>query len=148
MSLRRSIAVGSSLETFLRFLLRSRIRGSTRGTLFLAKLFKSLQNVRVVTPTGNCLFLDLRITACHGLFSGSWCEQDEQNCIRNILRNGDVAFDIGAHLGVYTSMLAATVGPNGHVFAFEPNPRVLACLKRTIASMFNVTLHDYALSDM
>lgn len=35
---------------------------------------------------------------------------------------GETALDIGAHLGVMTSLFAHRVGPEGAVFAFEPNP--------------------------
>ena len=35
---------------------------------------------------------------------------------------GDIAFDIGAHQGFYTLMLAHQVGCEGWIFSFEPEP--------------------------
>jgi FkbM family methyltransferase len=37
-----------------------------------------------------------------------------------LVREGDVAFDVGAHQGSFTVWLSKRVGPRGHVFAFEP----------------------------
>lgn len=41
----------------------------------------------------------------------------------NSLHAGDVAINVGAHIGYYTLLAARQVGENGRVFAFEPEPR-------------------------
>jgi len=41
--------------------------------------------------------------------------------IARFLQPGDTAYDIGAHLGVYSVLLAKAVGPRGTVVAFEPH---------------------------
>lgn len=38
----------------------------------------------------------------------------------NILAEGDVAVDVGAHLGLHTRPMSAHVGKTGRVYAFEP----------------------------
>jgi len=38
----------------------------------------------------------------------------------NILKQGDVAYDIGANIGIHTIFMAKKVGCSGHVYAFEP----------------------------
>jgi len=38
------------------------------------------------------------------------------------VREGDVIFDVGANVGLYTILLAKAVGHHGEVIAFEPNP--------------------------
>ena len=38
------------------------------------------------------------------------------------MRPGDVVADVGAHIGLYTVVLAKRVGPEGKVIAFEPDP--------------------------
>jgi FkbM family methyltransferase len=54
---------------------------------------------------------------------------------------GDLVFDIGAHAGVSTHMLAKTVGPHGKVYAFEPDPTAFPHLQRNIEAhgLQNVT---------
>lgn len=49
----------------------------------------------------------------------------ETTVVEALLRSvkpGDVIWDIGANVGLYTLMLAKAVGPAGHVYAFEPAP--------------------------
>jgi FkbM family methyltransferase len=48
------------------------------------------------------------------------------------LAPGTVFADVGANLGLYTLWGARLVGANGRVHAFEPVPRVRACLARSV----------------
>jgi FkbM family methyltransferase len=48
--------------------------------------------------------------------------------LREFLRPGDVAIDIGAHTGDSTLPIALATGPDGLVLALEPNPYVFAVL--------------------
>ena len=41
--------------------------------------------------------------------------------IKNEIKPGEIFYDIGANIGVYTILAAKTVGPGGKVFAFEPH---------------------------
>ena len=47
-------------------------------------------------------------------------ERDEIRFVRSVLDPGDVAMDIGAHIGFFTMQMAAIVGSAGRVYAFEP----------------------------
>jgi FkbM family methyltransferase len=47
-------------------------------------------------------------------------EQDEIRFVRHALSPGDCAVDAGGHIGFFTMQMAAMVGPNGRVYAFEP----------------------------
>lgn len=50
---------------------------------------------------------------------------------------GDVFYDIGANIGVYTLLAAKQVGPTGHVVACEPHlPNAVALLRNVEASGF------------
>ena len=41
--------------------------------------------------------------------------------IKNGVKPGDVFYDIGANIGVYTIFAAQCIGANGKVYAFEPH---------------------------
>ena len=52
--------------------------------------------------------------------------------LRELVRPGDVAIDVGAHIGYHALLLARAVGPSGRVIAFEPEPANHALLVRNI----------------
>lgn len=56
--------------------------------------------------------------------------QEEIDRMRSILRPGDVAIDVGAHMGDTALPMAFAVGPTGAVFALEPNPYVYPVLEQ------------------
>jgi FkbM family methyltransferase len=49
------------------------------------------------------------------------------------LKEGDSAIDVGAHYGVYSILMAAKCGQNGHVVAFEPDPYAREVLARNVS---------------
>jgi FkbM family methyltransferase len=69
--------------------------------------------------------------------------------VRQTLRSGDVAVDIGCHKGAYTYWMRRSVGPSGIVYAFEPQPRQVAYLREAFSAMRydNVEIVPMALSD-
>ena len=60
-------------------------------------------------------------------------EQDEIAFVRSVLKPGDTAIDVGAHIGFFTMQMAAMVGPAGRVYAFEPFSSNADLLERSIA---------------
>jgi FkbM family methyltransferase len=65
------------------------------------------------------------------------------------VKPGDVCIDIGAHKGYVTLFLARAVGPTGHVYAFEPDPRAREFLERHCQrnGLRNVKTLPYALGE-
>jgi FkbM family methyltransferase len=51
---------------------------------------------------------------------------------RSLIRPGDACVDAGANAGHYTFLCASLVGPQGRVFAFEPNPEFAALIRQSI----------------
>ena len=49
------------------------------------------------------------------------------------VRAGDTVFDVGAHTGQYSVVLAALCGPSGQVVAFEPDPGARQVLAANVA---------------
>jgi len=66
------------------------------------------------------------------------------------VKDGDNVVDLGANIGYFTLILAKLVGPAGHVFAFEPDPRNLVLLKKNVEynNYKNVTIIPKAVSNV
>lgn len=60
-------------------------------------------------------------------------ESDEAAFARSVLKPGDTALDVGAHIGFFAMQMAAAVGPSGKVYAFEPFDPNAELLERAIA---------------
>lgn len=52
--------------------------------------------------------------------------------IKENVKNGDVFFDIGANIGIYTVFAGDKVGPDGKVYAFEPHAANTVSLLKNI----------------
>jgi FkbM family methyltransferase len=66
-----------------------------------------------------------------------------------LLNEEDCAIDGGANQGIFTCAFATAVGNKGRVFAFEPNPNAVNCIKKnaTLNGFDNITIFDGALSN-
>lgn len=60
-------------------------------------------------------------------------EPDALRLATSLVGPGDVALDVGAHIGYFAVHLAHAVGPAGAVYAFEPLDRNAALLERSVA---------------
>ena len=63
---------------------------------------------------------------------GGYWEKDTLDRLMDILAPGDVVYDIGANVGLYTVLLAKKVGKDGEVIAFEPHSRTY---RRLVSNM-------------
>jgi FkbM family methyltransferase len=59
-------------------------------------------------------------------------EEEQRIIVERELREGMIAFDLGANMGYYTLMMARQVGSEGFVYAVEPHPRNFALLRRNV----------------
>ena len=62
------------------------------------------------------------------------------------IRREQCIFDVGANVGQYTSLMAKLVGPEGAVYAFEPNPDIWSEFEARVTAR-NVHLQRCAVSD-
>ena len=69
--------------------------------------------------------------APHLMLDGYW-EMHVTEAILGFVRAGMTVVDVGANQGYFTMLLADLVGPGGHVFAAEPNPRMMDLLQRSV----------------
>ena len=70
--------------------------------------------------------------------------------IKNELKPGEIFYDVGANIGVYTILAAKTAGPGGKVFAFEPHSANFTRLLDNIVVnnlQDRVTACNFALND-
>lgn len=68
--------------------------------------------------------------------------------LKSLVRDGDTALDIGAHIGYFTLLLAGLAGESGRVFAFEAHPDNAALLRRTTteSGYSNVVIENKAVT--
>jgi FkbM family methyltransferase len=73
----------------------------------------------------------------------------ETSILRKMIRSGDTVIDIGANIGDDTLNMARLVGNEGHVYAFEPEPKNFMLLKKNInANKYeNISAEKLAISD-
>jgi FkbM family methyltransferase len=121
-------------------------------TMLIARHVKSLQAVPVRIADHPIFYVDLRILSSHFWligtpFAHSPLEMDEQRVMRRFVSEDDVVFDVGANIGMHTTLLSQLAGERGRVVAFEPNPELLPTLTLTVAGLRNAVLYPYALSD-
>ncbi len=73
----------------------------------------------------------------------------KQKKLQQFLKEGDVFFDLGAHVGFFTLLASHFVGDQGRVVAIEPNPDSIKCLKKHIEwnHRKNITVFEAAIGD-
>jgi len=83
-------------------------------------------------PEGNAIYY-------YGFF-----EANLTNFFLNFLKEGDVFFDVGAHVGYYSVLASVLVGEKGFVHSFEPTPRTFNSLKKNLQNKNNVFVNNNA----
>lgn len=73
-------------------------------------------------------------------------EPETQRLIGSWLRPGAVFYDLGANVGFFSLIASRLVGPDGHVYAFEPSPTTARALRANILrnGLGNVTVIEAA----
>lgn len=113
------------------------------GKIYLIKLIHNFLKVHLrpkfVNIQGHKIFINRKdfYVCSHLLNFGAW-EPNETELIKREIKKGDVALDLGAHIGYYTLIFAKLVGEKGRVFAFEPAPDNFALLEK------NVKVNNYS----
>lgn len=97
------------------------------------------------------LYLDPFLPGISGrLLRAGAREEAFMSLLRREVTEGMTVLDIGANVGYTTMTLASIVGPAGHVFAVEPDPRNLKLLRGSIRLNRwdeRVSVHPCAVSD-
>ena len=77
--------------------------------------------------------LDLREGIDFSIYLLGAFEPGTARTLAKLLKQNDIAFDIGANMGAHTLAMAQSVGPAGKVFAIEPADFAFAKLRRNLA---------------
>lgn len=135
----RSPLIGSGLSKYPFF---------ARSNAFIDSFIDSLPKPSRIKVHGNILYLDSK-DALNLSQSLKW-EIKATKLVKNLVKEGDVALDIGAHIGYYTLLLAKLVGKSGKVIAFEPDPDNFQLLKKNVIAngYTNTVLESKAVSNM
>lgn len=78
---------------------------------------------------GKLIYLDLQMEKDYWL--GTY-ENDLQVTIRELVKPGWVAYDVGANIGYISLLFSRVIGENGFVYAFEANPNNIERLRENL----------------
>ena len=87
---------------------------------------------RVERGPGEGLWLELNPRTGQQYLHGE-VEPAIQEILSKRLKPGMVFYDLGANIGFFSLLAARLVGASGQVFSFEPDPEIIARLRRNIA---------------
>lgn len=77
--------------------------------------------VKVETGLARGLWLHLNLANEEKYWLG-YHELEVQELLRKLTIPGTVAYDVGSHVGFFSMAMARLMGPEGQIFAFEPDP--------------------------
>ena len=79
---------------------------------------------------------------------GEWY-QEEMDLMKQLIGPGDFCVDVGANIGCHTLFFAKSVGPQGHVISFEPQPTIfqLLCANVSLNHHLNVSTYNQAVGN-
>jgi FkbM family methyltransferase len=106
--------------------------------------------VTAALDAGFTMKLDLRDAVQRRMyFYGDYDERYEAKMIRRLLDKGEIFWDIGANIGYFSLLAAATLQHTGQVIAFEPGQVAYARLLDNIAlnPFSNITTFNLAVTD-
>lgn len=83
---------------------------------------------------------ELRVLESAG---GAGGEQRILEVLVRFLRPGDVVYDVGGNVGLFSAVLAKTIGPNGVLIAFEPQSRNFDHLRENLKLNGLTNFHCY-----
>lgn len=126
---------------------RHTIGQRTRGLRTLARRATDRRPETINTGPAQGLRLPRRLASAH--YAESPNELPVQEAVAQALRPGDVFFDVGANVGLFSLIASRIVGPTGTVIAFEPIPEIAGQLEAnaSINSLRNIQVLQIAVAD-
>lgn len=111
--------------------------------------YQLLKSKRWIKYDGKSIYIDTSDYVGKQLATCGVYEPEVHQAINTHLNKGDLAIDVGAHIGHHTVTMRDCVGTDGKVYAFEPNPENAEIIDKTLQEneWDNVELFPIALSD-
>lgn len=130
--------------------IRRYARRSVRMLRQTVRTMSSIPRYRDVDLTcGVMVNVDMRHRNWYQMYKNRSHEQDVEQFITGFLQKGDTVLDVGAQIGMFTAIAAQLIGPDGRLYAFEPDEQNHSDLQstRTRNGLDNVTILNVGLSD-
>jgi len=101
------------------------------------------------TKHGFLMNLNLKDWIPQDIFLTGEFESTTTAVLKTILKPGDIAVDVGANIGYFSLLFSRCVGSSGHVFSYEPVPRLASILRSNakLNGFDQITFSNLALSD-
>ncbi|PKD21135.1 hypothetical protein APR41_12020 [Salegentibacter salinarum] len=140
------------IQWIRRFIEDKKFKGKWRLGKFLDSVTPELRdNVIVKTKNG----FKLKISPLYDkgiekkIFENGIYEEGTLWCFQQIIKKGDIIFDLGANIGLTTIHASKLTGKKGRVYAFEPMPTTFNILNENIRlnRIKNVLALNFGLSD-
>jgi FkbM family methyltransferase len=106
--------------------------------------WRTNRSVLLLRNLGRALGLNRLLAS---LLGGRDYEDRFQAAMLGAIRLGDVVWDVGANVGLYSKKFSDIAGSSGKVFAYEPSPANLQRLNEAVVSLGNVTVVPIALGE-
>ncbi len=100
--------------------------------------------MRARTFWGERMTVELPEPISIAIFEHGHIEPDVTAALLQHLHEGDVFFDVGAHVGYFTLLASRLVGASGQVVSFEPTPSSRSLLQRNVGDRTNVRVEPAA----
>lgn len=152
-------ALAAWFPTVCRALLRFSLRGWVPLSIYDRPICQELE--RRLWPSGRpwvgrtarlingmAIEVDPGEYVCREILTASCFERATVAFVQAFLKPGMTFVDAGAHVGQYSLLASALVGPKGSVHAFEPYATLFSVLQRNVRRnrCLNVTLNNTALT--
>lgn len=132
-----------------RFIVRHLPRGKTLAINCGLSLFGTDFNDVIEADDGRQFFIKKITPATRELFFLGTLEKKESRLISEIIKKGDIVFDLGANFGWYTLLFSKLVGQEGRVFSFEMSSEIAGELEKNVDlnNARNVFVENLAIGD-
>ncbi len=113
---------------------------------------------RLFGPGGGIIHLDLDGRRARFYVHSDWIRAELESFggeqalllrLVSMLKPGDVVFDVGANMGLHAVFLGQAVGPQGRIYAFEPEAHYCERIRSNVAlnALSNISTVPVALGD-